>query len=81
MPARPTKYLRRLAVALTALVIACWSGPARAGDPYLEWYTLSTPHFRIHYHSGLEQIAQETANTLPTLTPWVSAASWSNAAA
>ena len=67
MPARPPKYLRRLAVAVTALVIACWSLPVRAGDPYLEWYTLSTPHFRIHYHSGLDQIAQETANLVESV--------------
>ena len=26
-------------------------------------------------------IAHDSAKTLPTLTPWVSAASWSNAAA
>lgn len=35
--------------------------PARAGDPYLRWWTISTPHFRVHYHSGLEAIAQRAA--------------------
>ncbi|HWA76861.1 MAG TPA: BamA/TamA family outer membrane protein, partial [Polyangiaceae bacterium] len=34
---------------------------ARAGDPYLTWWTISTPHFRLHYHSGLEAIAQRAA--------------------
>ncbi|MGC4091729.1 MAG: hypothetical protein QM756_28365 [Polyangiaceae bacterium] len=34
---------------------------ARAGDPYLESYTITTPHFRVHYHSGLERVAQRTA--------------------
>lgn len=34
---------------------------ARAGDPYLRWSTISTPHFRVHYHSGLDAIAQRTA--------------------
>ncbi len=33
---------------------------AHAGDPYLEWYTLETPHFRVHYHGGLEELAQRT---------------------
>src|SRR5690606_36304806 len=34
------------------------SGPARAWDPYLEWYTLETPNFRVHFHGGLERLAQ-----------------------
>lgn len=34
---------------------------ARAGDPYLRWYTVKTPHFRVHYHSGLEEYAQHVA--------------------
>ena len=35
---------------------------ANAGDPYLRWYTVKTPHFHVHYHSGLEQFAQRVAN-------------------
>jgi len=35
--------------------------PAYAGDPYLEWFTITTPHFRIHFHSGLERLAERTA--------------------
>jgi len=51
------------------LALACatwvgsWAGQARAGDPYLEWYTVKTPHFRVHYHGGLEDIAQRTASS------------------
>lgn len=29
-----------------------------AWDPYLEWHTLETPHFRVHFHGGLERLAQ-----------------------
>ncbi len=50
--------------ALTLLVITtlCLTvRTARAGDPYLRWYTVETPHFRIHYHGGLEDLAQRVA--------------------
>jgi hypothetical protein len=30
-------------------------------DPARDWYVLSTEHFRIVYHDGLEEIAQEAA--------------------
>jgi hypothetical protein len=58
--------LRRAVLAMTVLL---WSmaavSPARANartDPYLRWYTLVTPHFRLHYHSGLEEVAQRAAS-------------------
>jgi len=49
-------------VALLALV-ACVlvSPPARAGDPYVAWSTLESEHFRVHFHAGLEAIAQKVA--------------------
>lgn len=37
------------------------AGVANAGDPYLDWFTVTTPHFRVHYHSGLDHLAQRTA--------------------
>lgn len=50
-------------LSLLAAGIALCSLPreARAGDPYLTWSTVNTPHFRVHYHSGLESIAQRAA--------------------
>lgn len=51
-------WVLRLSAALLVLSIAT---VARAGDPYLEWFTLATPHFRVHYHGGLEAVAQRTA--------------------
>ncbi|HET9954070.1 MAG TPA: BamA/TamA family outer membrane protein [Polyangiaceae bacterium] len=35
--------------------------PARAGDPYLRFRTIHTPHFRVHYHGGLERLARRAA--------------------
>jgi hypothetical protein len=46
---------------VVAIALLASSRLARAGDPYLEWFTIRTPHFRIHYHSGLDQVAQRIA--------------------
>lgn len=47
-----------LSAALACFTLA-W--PARAGDPLLDWWTLESPHFRVHYHGGLEPLAQRVA--------------------
>jgi hypothetical protein len=36
---------------------------ARAGDPWVPWYTLTTPHFHVHYQAGVEEVAQRVATT------------------
>lgn len=54
--------VRRLVVAFALLFVVLLAPSARAGDPYLDWYTVRTPHFRVHYHGGLEVLAQRTAN-------------------
>ena len=53
--------LRALAFACTLAALLV-SEPARAGDPYVPWFTLTTPHFHVHYHAGLEAVAQHSAN-------------------
>ena len=53
---------RRFAALLIAACVLAFGRSARAGDPYLDWYTLETPRFRVHYHSGLERVAQRVAN-------------------
>lgn len=55
---RPT-----LATLALALALAVVSAPraARAGDPDLQWWTLETNHFRIHYARGLEPVADRVA--------------------
>ena len=44
-------------------VVALCSAPSGEGraasDPSLDWYTLESPHFILHYHSGLEEMAQD----------------------
>ena len=47
-------------LAFAAFVFAPRS--ARAGDPYVAWYTLKSPHFHVHYHAGLEAVAQKAAS-------------------
>ncbi len=48
-----------LAIFLAALLA---SSRARAGgDPALDWWTIETAHFRIHYDKKLEPIADEVA--------------------
>ena len=54
--------MRTALVVLTALLSLLVTVPAHAGDPYLRWQTVVTPHFRIHFHGGLEEAAQKVAN-------------------
>ena len=54
----------RIALACVSVAITgLWGARASAGDPYLDWYTVKTPHFRVHYHGGLEDVAQRTASS------------------
>ncbi|MEZ4232902.1 MAG: DPP IV N-terminal domain-containing protein [Polyangiaceae bacterium] len=53
------RLLLSLACAVLALSVA---RPAQAGDPYLRWRTVETPHFRVHYPAGLDEVAQRTAS-------------------
>jgi hypothetical protein len=51
----------RFAAAVFAFALLVVARPARAGDPYVRWYTLTSPHFRVHFHAGLEPLAQKVA--------------------
>ena len=46
-----------------AFALALWAlpRPAAADDPELVYSTISTEHFRIHFHQGLEETARELA--------------------
>jgi len=57
-----------LPLLLVALAVATAAPPARAGDPYLEWYTVETPRFRVHFHGGLEWHAQRVATLAEAVT-------------
>lgn len=58
-PARP-----RLALSVLALAALCAvAGPALAdGDPDLDWRTIETKHFRVHYDRPLGPIASRVAS-------------------
>ncbi len=64
LPRKKLSYarIRGCAFACAALSWVCTRN-AHAGDPYLNWYTVKSPHFRVHYHSGLADIAQRTASS------------------
>ena len=61
--------MRKALVVVAAVLSLLLAKPARAGDPYLRWYTLVTPHFRVHFHGGLEHAAQKVANVPQRLKP------------
>lgn len=67
-PDRSARALPPWALVLLALLSTLPStlllthpGSAQAPDPSLEWRTLETPRFRIHYHQHLEHLARRTA--------------------
>lgn len=56
----PHSGLRPRARLLLHFVAAlCVSFTARAGDPWVHWYTLTTPHYHVHFHAGIEDVAQK----------------------
>lgn len=54
--------MRRALTLLCIVALGLTTRTAQAGDPYLRWYTVKTPHFHVHYHGGLEHFAQRVAN-------------------
>jgi hypothetical protein len=48
-------------LSLAAVVLVMLWQPARAIDPSRAWHTLETPHFRIHFHDGIENVARRAA--------------------
>jgi WD40 repeat protein len=65
---------RALVGALAAAAITTLATPeARAGgDPDLDWWTVSTTHFHIHYARGLEPVADRIAALAETIHERVS---------
>jgi len=56
------RWLASLPAAL-ALVCATSAAHAQLNDPTLQWRTLESAHFRVHYHQGLREAAQRVINT------------------
>ena len=66
----PQRLARRLRAPLLAVALAAAAllvvtllapRPAAAVDPYLDWHTLETENFLIHYHDGLGELPQQVA--------------------
>lgn len=52
----------RLVAVLVALVfLSIATGARAANDPDLDWWTIETAHFRIHYEKNLEPVAERLA--------------------
>jgi len=52
----------RLRPPLAALILALpCAGAPQGYDPRFTWRTMESPHFRLHYHDGLEPFARRTA--------------------
>lgn len=66
---------RTWAMALLCALACGWASLARAAtyDPALSWRTIETAHFRIHFHQGLEQLADELSQSCETIYGTVSA--------
>lgn len=56
------RWVRLLLACVWWLGLTALSRQAAAGDPRLRWHTVETPHFRVHYHGGLERHAQQVAS-------------------
>ncbi len=48
-------------VSLAFAWVAAAANFAHAGDPTLVWHTIETPHFVIHYHEPLGEVAEHVA--------------------
>jgi len=54
---------RRVASALVAAFVLALAPAARAySDPDYDWWTVETPHFRVHYDRPLEPVASRVAS-------------------
>ena len=52
---------RALSATATALLLVAGGARAQPYDPAFRWRTLETPRFRVHYHQGEEELAQQVA--------------------
>jgi hypothetical protein len=53
-------------LALILVVLLPGTGRA-ASDPYLQYWTLETPHFRVHYAKNIERVAERMADVLESV--------------
>ncbi|HEU4366547.1 MAG TPA: hypothetical protein VFT13_13910, partial [Candidatus Krumholzibacteria bacterium] len=68
-----TRLFIRGAITLGALaLLPLWVRPAEAvPNPRLEWKTISTEHFDVHFHAGGEWTAREVATVAEEIYPYI----------
>ena len=49
---------------MVPLLLTAAASYAATYDPDLKWRTISTEHFDIHFHQGVEQVADEFSQTV-----------------
>ncbi len=55
------KYKKFLSLVLTLAVFSVCHAQEEFYHPELEWQTIETPHFLVHFHNGAERTAHEVA--------------------
>ena len=61
-----------LAVVIIAAVYLTPTVPSLARtNPSLEWKTLETEHFNVHYHEGAEWTAEQVASIAEEIRPYI----------
>ena len=58
---RPVSLPAALAPLLALLAASPRQASAQPYDPDYRWQTIDTPHFQVHFHQGLEALAQRAA--------------------
>jgi len=58
---------------LAAVCLLPRSGGAVGIDPSLKWKTITTEHFRVHYHQGAEWTAGQVAQVAEEVYPFITA--------
>ena len=61
MQRRPRAPRLLVTLAVLLLVVSTATGAGAANDPALDWWTIETPHFRVHYEKNLEPVAERVA--------------------
>jgi hypothetical protein len=64
-PASPARAAASTLAAVASLLVASTAGAY--GDPELDWWTIQTKHFRIHYDRPLEPVARRVAALAETI--------------
>ena len=58
---RPSLSFVVFPIALFLKLLSSARPASAASDPYLQWWTIETTHFRIHYYKGLDRVAEKVA--------------------